>query len=246
MAKCLAVVVVVPLFVDHEARPDFGWMENATRSLSEHLTSGTLISYETTLPVGTTRTRWKPMIEESSGLTEGEDFHLIFSPERVLTGRVFEDLRKYPKLVGGLSPRGAAKAVDFYNAVLDFDQRETKTQSYQYTPGTPPISSQTANESYSGTGSVPGGVVGTGSTTAVTTGTGTGTTPTTAPNSYSKSSSTTNNAVGSTVETRTGAELTLDLGDVRHAIIRSGSTRGTALVAGQFGRDSSSCTFSLR
>jgi len=48
------------------------------------------------------------------------------------------------------------------------------------------------------------------------------------------------------LETRTGAELTLDLGDVRHAIIRSGSTRGTALVAGQFGRDSSSCTFSLR
>jgi flagellar M-ring protein FliF len=95
------------------------------------------------------------------------------------------------------------------NAVLDFDQRETKTQSYQYTPGTPPISSQTANESYSGTGSVPGGVVGTGSTTAVTTGTGTGTTPTTAPNSYSKSSSTTNNAVGSTVETRTGAAGTI-------------------------------------
>ncbi len=89
------------------------------------------------------------------------------------------------------------------NAVLDFDQRETKTQSYQYTPGTPPISSQTSTETYSGTGSVPGGVVGTGSTTAVGTGTSTGTS--TSPNSYNKSSSTANNAVGSTVETRTGA-----------------------------------------
>jgi UDP-N-acetyl-D-glucosamine dehydrogenase len=36
------------------------------------------------------------MLEEGSGLTEGADFHLVFSPERVLTGRVFEDLRKYP------------------------------------------------------------------------------------------------------------------------------------------------------
>lgn len=118
-----AVVLVVPLFVDDEARPDFGWMDAATESLGKHLTKGTLVSYETTLPVGTTRTRWKPLLEKISGLTEGVDFHLVFSPERVLTGRVFEDLRKYPKLVGGLSDAGAALAVDFYNAVLDFDER---------------------------------------------------------------------------------------------------------------------------
>jgi len=119
-----AVVIVVPLFVnDATWEPDFGWMDAATRSLAEHLTPGTLISYETTLPVGTTRTRWKPMIEEISGLAEGADFHLVFSPERVLTGRVFEDLRKYPKLVGGLSDEGAKRATAFYEAVLDFDER---------------------------------------------------------------------------------------------------------------------------
>ncbi|KGN32401.1 nucleotide sugar dehydrogenase [Knoellia sinensis KCTC 19936] len=119
-----AVVVVVPLFVNDETwQPDFGWMDSATKSIAEHLTPGTLVSYETTLPVGTTRTRWKPMLEEGSGLTEGKDFHLVFSPERVLTGRVFADLRKYPKLVGGLSPEGAAKATEFYEAVLDFDDR---------------------------------------------------------------------------------------------------------------------------
>ncbi len=119
-----AVVIVVPLFVDDEARPDFGWMDSATRSLGEHLTPGTLVSYETTLPVGTTRTRWKPMLEQVSGLVEGTDFHVVFSPERVLTGRVFEDLRKYPKLVGGLSEQGASLATDFYESVLDFDVRD--------------------------------------------------------------------------------------------------------------------------
>lgn len=119
-----AIVIVVPLFVNDETwQPDFGWMENATRSLAEHLTPGTLISYETTLPVGTTRNRWKPMIEEISGLVEGKDFHLVFSPERVLTGRVFEDLRKYPKLVGGLSPEGTKKGIEFYEQVLTFDDR---------------------------------------------------------------------------------------------------------------------------
>ena len=119
-----AIVIVVPLFVDDETwQPDFGWMEAATRSFAEHLTSGTLVSYETTLPVGTTRGRWKPLIEEVSGLEEGKDFHVVFSPERVLTGRVFEDLRKYPKLVGGLSPEGTAKGIDFYQQVLTFDER---------------------------------------------------------------------------------------------------------------------------
>ncbi|WP_434993707.1 nucleotide sugar dehydrogenase [Arthrobacter sp. Ld5] len=118
-----AVVLVVPLFVDADAKPDFGWMDAATAELARHLTPGTLVSYETTLPVGTTRDRWKPALEAGSGLVEGEDFHLVFSPERVLTGRVFEDLRKYPKLVGGLSPAGAKLAVEFYEAVLDFDDR---------------------------------------------------------------------------------------------------------------------------
>ena len=119
-----AIVIVVPLFVSEDTwEPDFGWMEAATRSFAQHLTPGTLISYETTLPVGTTRNRWKPLIEEISGLREGSDFDLVFSPERVLTGRVFADLRKYPKLVGGLSERGAAKAVEFYRQVLDFDDR---------------------------------------------------------------------------------------------------------------------------
>ena len=120
-----AVVLVVPLFVDEASgAPDFGWMDAATRSLAQHLTPGTLVSYETTLPVGTTRGRWKPMIEEVSGLVEGQDFHVVFSPERVLTGRVFADLRRYPKLVGGLSEAGTKAAIGFYESVLTFDERD--------------------------------------------------------------------------------------------------------------------------
>ena len=120
-----AIVLVVPLFVDDATwEPDFAWMDDATRSLAAHLTPNTLISYETTLPVGTLRGRFKPMIEEISGLKEGTDFHLVFSPERVLTGRVFADLRRYPKLVGGLDEAGARAGVAFYEAVLDFDERD--------------------------------------------------------------------------------------------------------------------------
>jgi UDP-N-acetyl-D-glucosamine dehydrogenase len=120
-----AIVIVVPLFVDDATwEPDFGWMDAATRSLAEHITPGTLVSYETTLPVGTLRTRFVPMIEEISGLKESSDFFAVFSPERVLTGRVFEDLRKYPKLIGALTEEGTARAREFYESALTFDERE--------------------------------------------------------------------------------------------------------------------------
>ncbi|MFA1537928.1 nucleotide sugar dehydrogenase [Actinomadura monticuli] len=118
-----AVVVVVPLFVDGHGTPDFGWMDAATRSIAAGLRPGTLVSYETTLPVGTTRGRWAPMLADGSGLAPGDGFHLVFSPERVLTGRVFADLRRYPKLVGGIDGASTRRGVEFYERVLDFDER---------------------------------------------------------------------------------------------------------------------------
>ncbi|PZF98315.1 nucleotide sugar dehydrogenase [Micromonospora deserti] len=123
VAASEAVVVVVPLFVDDQGLPDFGWMDDATRAVAAGLRRGTLVSYETTLPVGTTRHRFAPMLENGSGLTVGKDFSLVFSPERVLTGRVFADLRRYPKLVGGVDWASAARGVAFYEAVLQFDRR---------------------------------------------------------------------------------------------------------------------------
>ena len=118
VAQSEAVVIVVPLFVDAEGVPDFGWMDAATVEVAKGLKPGTLVSYETTLPVGTTRTRFLPMLQEGSGLAAGQDFFLVFSPERVFTGRVFADLRKYPKLVGGVDEESAKRGVAFYESRL--------------------------------------------------------------------------------------------------------------------------------
>ena len=128
VAESDAVVVVVPLFVDSNGVPDFGWMDAATESIGKGLKRGTLVSYETTLPVGTTRNRFAPALEKLSGLKAGVDFHLVFSPERVFTGRVFADLRKYPKLVGGINEASAQHGVKFYQEVLDFDERPDLAQ----------------------------------------------------------------------------------------------------------------------
>ena len=77
-----AVVIVVPLLVDEQTwLPDFSIMDAATAQVAASLTAGTLVSYETTLPVGTTRHRWRPLLEQGSGLVEGTDFHVVFFGE---------------------------------------------------------------------------------------------------------------------------------------------------------------------
>lgn len=116
------VVVAVPLVVDAEAQPDFAALDAATGAIAEGLRPGTLVSYETTLPVHTTRRRFAPALT-ATGLTLGEDVFLCHSPERVYSGRIFADLRRYPKLVGACDAPSARRAVAFYESVLDFDDR---------------------------------------------------------------------------------------------------------------------------
>ena len=118
------IIVVVPLFVNEKAEPDFVEMDKATALIGASIKKGSLICYETTLPIGTTRTRFVPSLEKNSGMKVGIDFNVVFSPERVFTGRIFEDLRKYPKIVGGITQICAEKGEDFYSKVLDFVVRD--------------------------------------------------------------------------------------------------------------------------
>lgn len=117
------VIVVVPLIVDEHSVPDFTIIDSASQDVGRGLRPGTLVSYETTLPVGTTRDRFVPMLAETSGLTVGGDLFVCHSPERVFSGRVFADLRQYPKLVGGVDAESSRRAVSFYESALDFDER---------------------------------------------------------------------------------------------------------------------------
>ena len=121
--KSDVVVVVVPLFVNSDSEPDFRAMDSATEEIAKGLKKGTLVAYETTLPVGTTRNRFTAILERISGLTVGKEFFVVFSPERVLTGRIFADLRKYPKIIGGVTEKCSKIGKDFYSRVLDFDPR---------------------------------------------------------------------------------------------------------------------------
>ena len=113
------VVAVPPLYVDDRAQPDWRILDSVVDDVARGLRRGTTVSIETTVPVGTTRERIAPALERGSGLRAEEDFFVVFSPERVFSGRVLRDLASYPKLVGGLSERGETRGVALYEQFIE-------------------------------------------------------------------------------------------------------------------------------
>jgi nucleotide sugar dehydrogenase len=117
------IVVLVPLYVDPTGEPDFTNIDQATLEIGRWIEKGSTVIFETTLPVGSTRARFSPMIEKASGMKAGDDFFVAFSPERVASGTVFADFSKYPKLVGGINAESAERAANLYRLGFEFDTR---------------------------------------------------------------------------------------------------------------------------
>jgi nucleotide sugar dehydrogenase len=113
------VVLIVPVMLDTARQPDYRYMDAAVEAIAPGVHAGSLIVFETTLPVGDTRDRFAPRLEAASGLRANEDFFVAFSPERLFSGAVLRNLASYPKLVGGLGPASTARAGAFYDSVLD-------------------------------------------------------------------------------------------------------------------------------
>ena len=60
----------------------------------------------------------KPILEEESGLIAGRDFHLANCPERVMPGRLLQNIEKYNRVIGGITAVCAEKAKDLYSEIV--------------------------------------------------------------------------------------------------------------------------------
>jgi UDP-N-acetyl-D-mannosaminuronic acid dehydrogenase len=114
---CRTFIIIVPLFVDQSFNPDFGIMESATRSVGRVLKKGDLVVLETTVPPGTTDTLVEYWLAESSGLSPS-DFHLAYSPERIMTGYSISRLREFPKVIGGRDEESGFLAYQTYSQFI--------------------------------------------------------------------------------------------------------------------------------
>jgi UDP-N-acetyl-D-mannosaminuronic acid dehydrogenase len=85
----------------------------AAEAIRPHLRRGNLVVLESTSPPRTTVDLVAPVLEKS-GLKAGLDFHLVYSPERVLPGQILRELVENARVIGGVTPEAAQAACDLY------------------------------------------------------------------------------------------------------------------------------------
>ena len=86
---------------------------SAAESIVPFLRKGNLVILESTSPPRTTVDLVTPILARS-GLEAGRDFHLVYSPERVLPGQIMRELIENARVVGGLTPESAQMGHDLY------------------------------------------------------------------------------------------------------------------------------------
>lgn len=102
-------------------KPGYEALRGALSELSRHLSPGTLVIVESTIAPRTMDTIVRPLMENVSGLRVNEDFYLANCPERVMSGKLLQNIRTMHRVVGGMSPSTAELAVQFYRHVVQAD-----------------------------------------------------------------------------------------------------------------------------
>jgi len=113
-----AIIICVPTPLTASREPDLSFVIGTVESLLPQLRAGQLLSLESTTYPGTTEEELRPRIE-SRGLRIGEDFFLVFSPEREDPGNERFNTRTIPKICGGSTPACLAAGLALYGAAID-------------------------------------------------------------------------------------------------------------------------------
>jgi UDP-N-acetyl-D-glucosamine dehydrogenase len=118
LKECDAVIICVPTPLDKFKKPDMSYIENTCIDIGRNMKTGTFISLESTTYPTTTENFMKPIIERESGLREGKDFWLCFSPERVDPGNKDYKTENTPKVVGALGEEAKQIAKVLYGLAI--------------------------------------------------------------------------------------------------------------------------------
>ena len=127
-AECDALILCVPTPLNTYREPDLSFVTATMESIAPHLRAGQLLSLESTTWPGTTTEVLKPFLDRA-GLTPGQDFHLVYSPEREDPGNPAFSTRTIPKIVGGHTPACRAAGAALYGSFIDTIVQVSSTET---------------------------------------------------------------------------------------------------------------------
>lgn len=116
--ECDALIICVPTPLNKYREPDLSFIVKTMEQIAPYLRKGQLLSLESTTWPGTTDEVLAPYVTKA-GLTPGEDFYLVYSPEREDPGNPDFDTRTIPKVVGGMTPACLQAGLALYGHFID-------------------------------------------------------------------------------------------------------------------------------
>jgi UDP-N-acetyl-D-glucosamine dehydrogenase len=123
------VIIIVPTADDDV--PTLNYLESALESVIANDIVGKLIVIESTVKVGTTDDFVKPYLEKT-GLRAGDDFFLVYSPERIDPGNPEMTFNKIPKIVGGIDPQSSNLGTMLYQHVVEKVVQVSNTRTAEF------------------------------------------------------------------------------------------------------------------
>ena len=127
-----ALILCVPTPLNKYREPDISYVINTTESLLPYLRKGQVLSLESTTYPGTTVEELQPRVE-STGLKVGEDFALVYSPEREDPGNPNFTTKDIPKVCGGVSEACREVGLALYGHVVNKVVPVSSTQAAEMT-----------------------------------------------------------------------------------------------------------------
>lgn len=115
---CDVYIIAVPTPINEDKTADMRFVESATRSLVPHVRKGAIVILESTSPPRTVTDLMLPILEQT-GLKIGEELLVAHSPERILPGRVLEELRTNSRIVGGINEASSLAVKEVYESIVE-------------------------------------------------------------------------------------------------------------------------------
>lgn len=112
------IIVTVPTPTKGDNTPDFTLLKEASKTIGENLTSGSIVVFESTVYPGVTETLCAPIIERTSGLKCGVDWKIGYSPERINPGDHIHTFSSICKIVSGMDDESAAEIQKVYDIAV--------------------------------------------------------------------------------------------------------------------------------
>ncbi len=115
---CDVYIIAVPTPINEDKTADMRYVESATRAIVPHVRKGNIVILESTSPPRTVVDLMLPILKET-GLELGEELLVAHSPERILPGRVLEELRTNSRIVGGINEKSSIEVKKVYESIVE-------------------------------------------------------------------------------------------------------------------------------